>query len=61
MSGDPATVMIGGHEFVRSDDEWMLWCDCGDLIPLDEVIHDHCGNCHALCPSTPEEVNEAET
>lgn len=48
------SVMIAGREFIRwsgegEDSVWMLWCSCGDVIPLDEVVHDHCVNCHMLC------------
>lgn len=44
------TVDIGDLSFIRHDGgDWMLWCGCGDCIPLDEVVHEHCVNCHVTC------------
>lgn len=50
MADDPITVEFSGLTFIRWENEWRLWCGCGDVIDLDEVIEDgHCVNCHVTC------------
>jgi hypothetical protein len=49
VTPDPFVVEIGGFKFIRWDGEWALWCGCGDITPLHEVIHEHCINCHVTC------------
>ena len=43
------TVELGEFTLIRMDDEWRLWCGCGDVIDLPDVIHGHCANCHVTC------------
>ena len=53
-ASEDTIVTIGGVEFIRHGDahgnaEWFLYCGCGDLVALEDVVHDHCANCHVLC------------
>jgi hypothetical protein len=43
------TVELGEFTLIRMNDEWRLWCGCGDVIDLPDVIHGHCVNCHVTC------------
>lgn len=50
--------MLGDYELIRWGNEWMLWCRCDDVIPLEEVVGGHCVNCHIIGDPTPENVEE---
>jgi len=59
MGTDPSipsydTVELGEFTLIRWNDEWHLWCGCGDVIDLRDVVHGHCVNCHVTCPEEPD-------
>lgn len=51
MTDEPPFDSVELVEFtlIRFDGEWRLWCGCGDVIDLPDVVHGHCVNCHVTC------------
>jgi hypothetical protein len=46
MDGD--TVWIGEDaQLVHHRGQWMLWCFCGDIIDVRDIVGDQCPNCDA--------------